>query len=93
MFLNALLGEYEVVYLEPNPVRGSKHEVFVTATVNGKDVDTAQKSYTINAFGRSLPQQTRLIMTGLVLLLLGLGGVVPFWNWSQRLKQEAEEDF
>ena len=93
LFLNALLGEYEIIYREPNPVRASKHEVFVTATVNGKDVDTTQKSYTINAFGRSLPAKTRLRMTGLVLLLLGLGGVLPFWNWSQRLKQETEEDF
>jgi hypothetical protein len=65
----------------------------VTATVNGKDVDTTQKSYTISAFGRSLPWQTRLSMTALVLLLLGLGGVLPFWQWSQGLKQEAEEDF
>lgn len=93
LFLNALLGEYEIVYREPNPERASKHEVFVTATVNGKDVDTTQKSYTINAFGRSLPRQIRLRMTGLVLLLLGLGGAVPFLIWSHRLKQETEKDF
>ncbi|MDY7008304.1 MAG: vWA domain-containing protein [Cyanobacteriota bacterium] len=93
LFLNALLGEYEIVYREPNPERGSKSKVFVTATVNGKDVKTAEEAYTINAFGRSLPRPTRLIMTGFVLFLLGLGGIVPFWNWSQRLKQEAEEDF
>ena len=93
LFLNALLGEYEIVYREPNPTRGSKNKVFVTATVNGKDIDTTQKYYTINAFGRSLPWQTRLSMTALVLLLLGLGGVLPFWQWSQGLKQEAEEDF
>ena len=93
LFLNSLLGEYEIIYREPNPVRASKHEVFVTATVNGKDVDTTQKSYTINAFGRSLPWQTRLSMTVFVLLLLLLGGVLPFWTWSQKLKEEAEEDF
>ena len=93
LFLNALPGEYEIVYREPNPVRASKHEVFVTATVNGKDIDTTQKSYTINAFGRSLPWQTRLSMTVFVLLLLLLGGVLPFWTWSQKLKEEAEEDF
>ena len=93
LFLNAVLGEYEIIYREPNPVRASKHKVFVTATVNGKDVDTAEKGYTINAFGRSLPQKIRLRMTGLVLSLLVLGGVVPFLIWSQRLKQEAEEDF
>ena len=93
LFLNALLGEYEIVYREPNPERASKHEVFVTATVNGKDVDTTQKSYTINAFGRSLPWQTRLSMTVFVLLLLLLGGVLPFWKWSQKLKEETEKDF
>ncbi|MCL2933701.1 MAG: hypothetical protein MGG11_16070 [Trichodesmium sp. MAG_R03] len=93
LFLNALPGEYKIVYREPNPERASKHEVFVTATVNGRDVDTTQKSYTINAFGRSLPRQIRLRMTGLVLLLLGLGGAVPFFIWSHRLKQETEKDF
>ena len=93
LFLNALLGEYEIVYREPNPVRGSKNQVFVTATVNGKDVDTTQKSYTISAFGRSLGWQTRLSMTVFVLLLLGFGGILPFWQWSKRLKEEAEEDF
>ena len=93
LFLNALPGEYEIVYREPNPVRASKHEVFVTATVNGKDVDTTQKSYTISAFGRSLGWQTRLSMTVFVLLLLGFGGILPFWQWSKRLKEEAEEDF
>ena len=93
LFLNALLGEYEIVYREPNPVRGSKNQVFVTATVNGKDVYTTLKSYTINAFGRSLPWQTRLSMTVFVLLLLLLGGVLPFWKWSQKLKEETEKDF
>lgn len=93
VFLNALLGEYELVYLQPNAERGSKHEVVVEAKVNGETIQTQSASYTITVFGRSLPLVTRLSMTGVVLLLLGMGGVVPFWKWSQWLKQEAEEDF
>ncbi|MGC9503155.1 MAG: vWA domain-containing protein [Baaleninema sp.] len=93
LFLNALLGEYEIVYIEPNAERGSTHEVKVQATVNGEEIQTKGKSYIIQVFGREVSRGTRLTMTVVVLMLLGFGGVLPFWKWSHWLKEQAEEDF
>lgn len=92
LFLNALLGEYELIYQERNPERGSKHEVLVRANINGTEIQTQTKPYTIAVFGRSPSVKSRLIMTGLIAVVLGIGGVLPFWKWSQALKQKAEED-
>ena len=55
-------------------------------------IESPPKSYRIIIFGRSLPLAVRLTMVVSILLLLGLGGVVPFWFWGERLKQEALED-
>lgn len=88
LFLNALLGEYEITYTDPNPERGRSHQVNVV--VDG--VKSATKDYRIAVFGRSLPSQVRLAMLICTLLLAGLGGIVPFYFWGQKLKQEATED-
>ncbi|NER49426.1 MAG: VWA domain-containing protein [Symploca sp. SIO1A3] len=93
LFLNALLGEYEITYSEPNPERGSKHKVQVV--VAGEEDSVAQSQsvpYTIDVFGRSLPLNVRLTMFSVVLLTLGMGGVVPFYIWGQRLKEAAYDD-
>jgi hypothetical protein len=93
VFLNALLGEYEITYTEPKAERGSKHKVKVVVdSPDGSVVESDSKPYTIAVFGRPLPFQARLTMFICVLLLMGLGGVLPFWFWGQRLKQEALED-
>lgn len=93
LFLNALLGEYEITYTEPNPERGSKHDVRVVVTSpDGSSVTSEPKSYTIAVFGRSLPLQTRLTMLLCAFLAIGVGGVVPFYFWGQHLKREALGD-
>ncbi len=92
LFLNALLGEYEISYIEPNAERGSKHDVrVVVKPTDGAEVTSTPKSYAIAVFGRSLPLDIRLMMLGGVLVTLILGGVLPFWLWAQHLKREAEE--
>ena len=87
LFLNALLGEYQITYSEPNPERGSKHDVKVLV----QSVESKPKGYTITAFGRSLPLPTRLIMLLVIFIVLIGGGVVPFWLWAEHLKREAFE--
>ncbi|MDT9176069.1 MAG: VWA domain-containing protein [Limnospira sp. PMC 1291.21] len=93
LFLDSLLGEYEIVFQQPNAERGTQHEVLVQVTVNNQQIKTQPKTYTMMVFGRSLPQKTRLIMTGILLLVLILGGVIPFLSWSNYMKREAEHDF
>ncbi|WP_242048528.1 MULTISPECIES: VWA domain-containing protein [Nostocaceae] len=93
LFLNALLGEYEITYTEPNADRGSQHSVQVAvSSQGGKPVKSAPKSYRIGVFGRSLPLSTRLIMLGSILGMIGIGGALPFYYWGQYLKQEALRD-
>ena len=87
VFLNALLGEYEITYTQPNAERGSKHNVGVAV----ESVPSESKSYTITVFGRSLPLQVRLLMLLIVLIAIGGGGVLPFWLWAKALKREAQE--
>ncbi len=92
LFMNALLGEYEITYTEPNPDRGSKHDVSVVVqSPNNTSVQSERKSYTIGIFGRSLPLIVRLSMVFSAVILIGLGGVLPFWIWAQNLKREALE--
>ena len=88
LFLNALLGEYEITYTEPNPERGKSSEVKVV--VDG--VESEEESYRMSVFGRSLSVQIRVTMAISTLLLIGFGGIVPFYFWGQKLKQEATED-
>jgi hypothetical protein len=93
LFLNALLGEYEITYTEPNVQRGSKHDVrVVVKSPDGSSVTSESKSYTITVFGRSLPLQVRLTILLCIFLAMGVGGVVPFYFWGQHLKQEALDD-
>ncbi|WP_260447000.1 vWA domain-containing protein [Nostoc sp. 2RC] len=93
LFLNALLGEYEITYTQPNAERGSKHDVQVVVNSKAeKPVESAPKAYTITVFGRSLPLEVRLTMLACILVLLSLGGIVPFYFWGQHLKKEALGD-
>lgn len=87
VFLNALLGEYEITYTQPNAERGSKHEIGVVV----QSVKSEPKPYTITVFGRSLPLQARLLMLLIVLAVMIGGGAVPFWLWAKHLKREAQE--
>lgn len=86
LFMNSLLGEYQISYTEPNAERGSKHNVKVEVA----SIESQEKPYTITAFGRSLPFPTRIIMILFVLILMGGGWALPFWFWGENLKREAE---
>lgn len=89
LFLNALLGEYQITYNEPNPERGSKHDVYVEVISpdDGEVVASDPQSYTMTVFGRTLPLTTRLGMLGVVFLVLGGLGWLPYWFWGQTLKR------
>lgn len=92
LFLNALLGEYEITYTEPNAERGSKHDVrVVVQSANGSQVTSELKPYTIGVFGRSLPLSVRSLMLLIVFITIVGGGVIPFCLWAKHLKQEAQE--
>lgn len=90
LFLNALLGEYEISYLQPNADRGSKHDVKAIVSSNGAIVETEAKPYTISAFGRSLPLPTRIGIFFGTVFVMGAGGIAPFWMWANTLKDEDE---
>jgi len=91
LFMNALLGEYEISYQQPDAERGSKHDVGVIVQSDGASkVQSELASYTIAVFGRSLPLNTRMMMLLGVLIAIALGGILPFWLWANHLKQEME---
>ena len=93
LFLNALLGEYEITYTDPNPARGSKHSVHVAVkSSDGSVVESTPQSYIITVFGRSLSFSVRLTMVMSVFLVMGLGGILPFWFWGEWLKWDALDD-
>lgn len=91
LFLNALLGEYEITYTQPNAERGKKHQVQVVVNVPGskKPVESDTKDYRITVFGRSLPGVVRLTIFILTLGGIGLAGVLPFHFWGKYLKEQA----
>ncbi len=88
LFLNAILGEYEIVYNQPNPERGSKHDVKVVVNNNETEAISSSKNYIVSVFGRpvSLPKRLTMIL-GLVFLLV-IAGLLPFWLWGKELKKE-----
>ena len=88
VFLNSLLGEYEISYIHPNAERGSKHKVSVAAN----SVSSEPKPYIITVFGRSLSRPIRVSLTVFTFLLLGLGGILPFQIWAKKLKYEGMDD-
>lgn len=91
LFMNALLGEYQISYQQPDAERGSKHDVVAIVQSDGASkVQSESASYTIAVFGRSLPLSTRMMMLLAVLGVIGAGGILPFWLWANHLKQEME---
>ena len=91
LFLNAVLGEYEITYTEPNAERGSRHDVRVVVNSNNSEITSDAKFYTIEVFGRSLPLNVRLIMLIVLFVLIVGGGIIPFYLWANNLKREAQE--
>lgn len=90
VFLDALLGVYEISYVEPNPERGSKHTVQVVVSESENAVNSSPKPYITEVFGRPLPPSVRASLLALTLLVMGLAGGIPFWYWAKGLKKELE---
>lgn len=93
LFLNSLLGEYEISYNQPSAERGSKHQVVVEvkSPKETQPVKSEAADYTITVFGRSVPLKIRLLVLILTLITIGVGGVLPFYYWGQHLKEEATD--
>jgi hypothetical protein len=88
LFLNALLGEYQISYIQQNADRGSKHEVYVKVKTSEQSaIESEMKPYTIGVFGRTLPLEQRITMIISIILILGIFGVIPFWFWGKLLKE------
>jgi hypothetical protein len=87
LFLNALLGEYEITYTDPNPERGATHNVIVEVA----EVKSEPKSYTVPVFGRTLPSNVRLLIFISTLMGMGLLGILPFYLWGKYLEQKILE--
>jgi VWFA-related protein len=62
VFLSSILGEYEISYTEPNPERGSKHDIKVEVKTATEVVNSEPKNYLISVFGRPVSWQKRLFM-------------------------------
>ena len=97
VFLDALLGEYEITYTDPNPIRAERHEVLVKVAENvqhlpPEGLESDAVPYRITSFGWSLPFPAILAMFVGVFLIMGIGGILPFYFWGEHLKREALED-
>ena len=89
LFLNALLGEYEIRYTQPNAARGSTHTVQAAVLTDGGALQSAPKDYKIRTHGhKALPGSARAGLFVGTLGVMGLCGVLPFWMWSNQLKRE-----
>ena len=84
LVLDSLAGKYELSYIHPRATRASKHKVTIAA--NG--VSSNPSYYTITVFGRSLPFEQRLLIAICTIVLLCLGGILPFTLWGKILKNK-----
>ena len=84
LFLDSILGEYEISYTHPNPERGREYQVIVSTN----NVDSNAREYRVTVFGRvvSLP-----IYVGSLVLIILLGGAwfIPYYLWKQQLKGDS----
>lgn len=93
LFLNALLGEYEITFTQQNPERGKQHQLKVAVKMPKvqDSVESEAIDYRMTVFGRSLPGTIRLPIFLLILATMILAGVLPFYYWGQYLKKQAME--
>jgi len=87
-FLEALLGEYEISYMQPrnNADRGSEHNVTVEVKTAENTVASDAKTYVFPWVGPALPAPRRAQIFLSVLGLLAMFGVVPFAIWAKSIK-------
>ena len=93
LFLNSLLGEYEITFTEPDAYRGSSHAVHAIVKLNqDTEVTSEERHYRIGDFiPSSLDSSTRLLIFILTLIASLAFGVLPFWLWGKALKREIQE--
>jgi hypothetical protein len=89
LFLNSLLGEYEIRYRQPGAERGSKHQVFVEVSDTNSADQTEVHGYTIQVFGRRVPGSLRLQIFSLTVTAMIILGGIPFSIWAGKIKTEA----
>lgn len=88
LFLESILGEYEIVYTDPFAERAAKHAVRVGVRVgNEAEAISNRQIYSHPLFGRSLPASTRLTMIGAIVALLAILGALPYLLWQYLLSR------
>lgn len=87
-FLNALLGEYEIIYSHPQIDRAELHEVRVKVTSQDGSTATAEAPYTIPWVAPSLPRSTRVKIVFFAIGGMAIGGVLPFWLWRRSIESK-----
>lgn len=88
VFLESILGAYEITYTEPNPDRDLKHDVTVAVTKDEAVVESEAKPYKMQGFGRAVPLKPRLILLSILVGVFLFGGLLPFWMWAESLKRQ-----
>ena len=88
LFLTALLGAYEISYWQPNADRSSMHSVQAIIETNESSIQSNEKEYRIIGFGRTLERGPRIVIFLAAIAMLGLAGCLPFYIWSNNLKNE-----
>lgn len=86
-FLETILGEYELIFTQPNAESASRHSALVTVNAQGGSLSDEAKY----GIPRSIktPWAIRLPILGIALGAIAAWGI-PFWIWANKLKQEAE---
>jgi hypothetical protein len=84
LFLNAVLGEYEIKYIQPKAVRGRAYNISISA----QGTKSPSQEYRILNFGRIAPEN---VLWG-TLVLSGLLGAIWWFShcyWRQKLLEES----
>ena len=82
--------------LEPNPERGSIHEAKVIVNSRhlneGEDLISERQPYRIDMFSIELLFQTRLFILSVLLIVMTVGVILPYWLWVKFLKRQYLSD-
>lgn len=90
LFLDALLGEYELSFRSPMFERGSRPTVITSVATATTAIDSAPVSYAMLGL-RRLALHTRLSILAGTLLLLVIAGLLPFQLWTRVLSAQEQE--
>ena len=89
-FLNAMLNEYEITYVQPTSSdRGSTHkvQVIVKSPNDGREIKSQLKSYTFPWVGPKLPAKVRGVVFLFALAIVLVGIFIPFWLLTKSLQK------